>query len=134
MKLRLQSLWVIHLCLSLSTREWKGNSNKSEWIYITKVLICIIFSTLSWARVEDIVSGRIPTSRLVLVEDSAVCRVRDGNEQRAGRTDLSGSCLAGPGLKKHTEYQVVFWETILSHDSFFFQLSGIVRKIKILCS
>ncbi len=38
--------------------------------------------------------------------DSAVCRVRDGDEQRPGRTDLSGSCLAGPGWDKHTDYQV----------------------------
>ena len=70
------------------------------------ILFCFPFSTLSWAGVEDIVSGRIPTSRLVLVEDSAVCRVRDGNRQRAGRTDLSGSCIAGLGWVKHQDYQV----------------------------
>ena len=39
--------------------------------------------------------------------DNAVCRVQDGDEQRAGRTDLSGSCLAGPGWNKHAHYQVI---------------------------
>jgi len=77
-------------------------------------------STLSWARIEDILSGRIPTSRLVLVEGSAVCRVRDGNRQRAGRTDLSGSCIAGPGWVKHTEYQVLLDPFSLSRYSWLY--------------
>jgi len=74
----------------------------------------ITSSTLSWARIEDILSGKIPTDRLVLVGSSAVCRVRDGNRQRAGRTDLSGSCLAGPGWSKHADYQVLVDPTSLA--------------------
>ena len=63
-------------------------------------------STLSWAKIEDVVSGRIPTDQLILLDKTAVCRVKDGSRRRAGRTDLSGSCLAGPGWIKHSDYQV----------------------------
>jgi len=71
-------------------------------------------STLSWARVEDVLSGRIPSSLVILVENTAVCRVRDGSRLRPGRTDLSGSCIAGPGLVKHSNYQVLVNPTRLS--------------------
>jgi len=62
-------------------------------------------STLSWADISWIQSGQIPGDRVVVSGDSAVCRVRDGDKLRPGRTDMSGLCLVA-GVKKR-KYQVL---------------------------
>ena len=50
-------------------------------------------------------SGAIPGERVVLAGDSAVCRVRDGDNIRPGRTDRSGLCMV-EGVKER-QYQVL---------------------------
>lgn len=62
-------------------------------------------STLSWADISWIQSGKIPADRVVVSGDSAVCRVRDGDKLRPGRTDRSGQCLV-EGVKER-KYQVL---------------------------
>eukprot|EP00088_Acartia_fossae_P014178 TRINITY_DN17561_c0_g1_i1.p1 TRINITY_DN17561_c0_g1~~TRINITY_DN17561_c0_g1_i1.p1 ORF type:complete len:549 (+),score=101.19 TRINITY_DN17561_c0_g1_i1:54-1700(+) len=91
----------------LTHKDWLTLRTERAHV-LSKYKHLVTSSTLSWAWIEDILSGQIPTSHLILVDgSSAVCRVRDGNRDRAGRTDLSGSCLAGPGYTKHSEYQVL---------------------------
>jgi len=62
-------------------------------------------STLSWADISQIQSGVIPGERVVPAGHSAVCRVRDGDKLRPGRTDRSGLCMV-EGVKKR-QYQVL---------------------------
>jgi len=59
-------------------------------------------STLSWADMTLVQSSKIPADRVVLCEKSAVCRVRDGNTLKPGRTDMSGMCMVeGIKMKKY---------------------------------
>lgn len=59
-------------------------------------------STLSWADLSLVQSGTIPADRVVLCEKSAVCRVKDGDTLRPGRTDMSGMCIVeGEKMRKY---------------------------------
>jgi len=62
-------------------------------------------STLSWADISRVQSGQIPGDRVVVSGHSAVCRVRDGDKLRPGRTDRSGLCVV-EGVKER-QYQVL---------------------------
>jgi len=100
----------------LTHKDWLTLRTERAHI-LSKYKHLVTSSTLSWAWIEDIQSGKIPTSHLILVNGiSAVCRVRDGNRRRAGRTDTSGSCLAGPGYTKHSEYQVLVDLSLFSRN------------------
>jgi len=62
-------------------------------------------STLVWADISRVQSGKIPSSRVVLSGISAVCRVRDADKLLPGSTDKSGLCRI---LNvKYSDYQVL---------------------------
>lgn len=62
-------------------------------------------STLNWVDILLVQSGKIPPARVVVRDDSAVCRCKFGHRYEPGYTDLSGNCVV-QGVKE-SEYQVL---------------------------
>jgi len=94
---------LLEVLLSLDIGVYHLATNPAHTLATYRQLLTS--STLSWADISWIQSGQIPGDRVVVSGDSAVCRVRDGDTLRPGRTDRSGLCLVN-GVKER-KYQVL---------------------------
>lgn len=94
-------IWGLRLVLVLATLSGARDVaiSKEPAYILNSYKQLVASSTLQWTPVSSLQSGQVSSNSVVTIEESAVCRVRDGGETLPGRTDRQAKCIVGAGGK-----------------------------------